>query len=166
VMYKIAAQSVREQRTAYSFDENTVSLTVPESSQNTIFKLKKDKIELIPVQRLNGNQLTLELPKSNQLNANQDLDAGYYELQKDGQTVQLLAFNHDNLESQLDYYTPAELRKLFANQPNVQVFDNVADGDFVKEFQKQNLGVSLWSYFLWAALLFLLLEILVIRFVK
>lgn len=99
VMYKIAAQSVREQRTAYSFDENTVSLTVPESSQNTIFKLKKDKIELIPVQRLNGNQLTLELPKSNQLNANQDLDAGYYELQKDGQTVQLLAFNHDNLES-------------------------------------------------------------------
>lgn len=166
VMYKIAAQSVREQRTAYSFDENTVALTVPESSQNTVFKLKKDKVELIPVQRLNGNQLTLELPKSNQLNSDQDLEAGYYELQKEGQLVQLLAFNHDNLESQLDYYTPAELRNFFAGQPNVQVFDNVADGEFVKEFQKQNIGVSLWSYFLWAALLFLLLEILVIRFIK
>jgi hypothetical protein len=166
VMYKIAAQSVREQRTAYSFDENTITLTVPEAPQNTIFKLKKDKIELIPVQRLNGNQLIIELPKSNQLNVDQELESGYYELQKDGQTQQLLAFNHDNQESQLDYYSPDELRRIFANQPNVQIFDNVADGDFVKEFQKQNVGVSLWKYFLWAALLFLLLEILVIRFVR
>lgn len=166
VMYKIAAQSVREQRTAYAFDENTITLTVPEAPQNTIFKLKKDKIELIPVQRLNGNQLIIELPKSNQLNIDQELESGYYELQKDGQTQQLLAFNHDNQESQLDYYSPDELRRIFANQPNVQIFDNVADGDFVKEFQKQNVGVSLWKYFLWAALVFLLLEILVIRFVR
>lgn len=166
VMYKIAAQSVREQRTAYSFDENTITLTVPEAPQNTIFKLKKEKIELIPVQRLNGNQLIIELPKSNQLNVDQELESGYYELQKEGQTQQLLAFNHDNQESQLDYYSPDELRRIFANQPNVQIFDNVADGDFVKEFQKQNVGVSLWKYFLWAALLFLLLEILVIRFVR
>lgn len=166
VMYKIAAQSVREQRTAYAFDENTITLTVPEAPQNTIFKLKKDKIELIPVQRLNGNQLVIELPKSNQLNADQEMESGYYELQKDGQMQQLLAFNHDNQESQLDYYSPDELRRIFANQPNVQVFDNVADGDFVKEFQKQNVGVSLWKYFLWAALVFLLLEILVIRFVR
>lgn len=166
VMYKIAAQSVREQRTAYAFDENTITLTVPEAPQNTIFKLKKDKIELIPVQRLNGNQLIIELPKSNQLNIDQELESGYYELQKDGQTQQLLAFNHDNQESQLDYYSPDELRRIFANQPNVQIFDNVADGDFVKEFQKQNVGVSLWKYFLWAALVFLLLEILVIRFIR
>lgn len=166
VMYKIAAQSVREQRTAYSFDENTITLTVPDAPQNTVFKLKKDKIELIPVQRLNGNTLSLELPKSNQLNAEQDIESGYYELQKDGQTLQLLAFNHDNAESQLDYYSPDELRKIFANQPNVQVFDNVTDGDFVKEFEKQNLGISLWKYFLWAALAFLLAEILIIRLIK
>jgi len=166
VMYKIAAQSVREQRTAYSFDENNISLTVPDLPQNSIFKLKKGKIELIPVQRLNGNQLTLELPKSNQLSNEQEMESGYYELQKDGQTIQLLGLNHDNLESQLDYYTPDELRKIFANQPNIQVFDHVADGDFVKEFQKQNIGVSLWKYFLWAALGFLLLEILVIRLIK
>lgn len=166
VMYKIAAQSVREQRAAYSFDENNIALTVPDFPQNAIFKLKKGKIELIPVQRLNGNQLTLELPKSNQLTTEQEMESGYYELQKDGQTVQLLALNHDNQESQLDYYTPDELRKLFANQSNVQVFDHVADGDFVKEFQKQNIGVSLWKYFLWAALAFLLLEILVIRLIK
>ncbi len=166
VMYKIAAQSVREQRTAYSFDENTITLTVPEAPQNTVFKLKKGKIELIPVQRLNGNQLTLEMPKSNQLGTDQEMESGYYELQKEGQILQLLAFNHDNLESQLDYFSPTELRQLFNNQPNVQVFDNVADGDFIKEFQKQNIGLSLWKYFLWAALAFLLVEILIIRFVK
>jgi hypothetical protein len=166
VMYKVAAQSVREQRTAYSFDENTITLTVPDAPQNTVFKLKKGSVELIPVQRLNGNILSLELPKSNQLSNDQEIESGYYELQKDGQTLQLLALNHDNQESQLDYFSPEELRQLFVNQPNVEVFDNITDGDFVKEFEKQNLGLSLWKYFLWAALAFLLMEILIIRLMK
>jgi Aerotolerance regulator N-terminal len=165
-LYKMAAQSVKEQRTAYSFEENTMVITIPEAPQNTVFKLKKDKLEIIPIQRLNGNQLMIEIPKSDQLHANQEAESGYYELQKDGQTLQLLAFNHDNQESKLDYYSPAELRELFKNQPTVQVFDNVTDGDFVKEFEKQNLGVSLWKYFLWAALAFLLAEILIIRLMK
>jgi Aerotolerance regulator N-terminal len=165
-LYKLAAQSVREQRTAYSFEETNLTVVVPEAPQNTVFKLKKDKFEIIPVQKLNGNNLTLEMPQSNQLNANQEAEAGYYELQKDGQTLQLLAFNHDNTESKLDYYSPTELREAFAKQKNVSVYDNITDGDFVKEFEKQNVGLSLWKYFLWAALAFLLVEILLIRLLK
>ncbi len=164
--YKIAAQSVREQRTGYSFSENNLVLTVPDAPKNAIYKLKRGKLELIPVQRLNGNQLVLELPKSNQLSSDQELEAGYYELQNDNKTLQLLALNQDRRESQMDYYSADELRQVFKNQPNVAIFDNLNDADFVKEFEQQNFGKSLWKYFLMAALLFLLLEILVVRFVK
>jgi Aerotolerance regulator N-terminal/CARDB len=165
-LYKLAAQSVKEQRTAYSFEETNLTIIVPEAPQNTVFKLKKDKFEIIPIQKLTGNNLTLEMPQSNQLNANQEAEAGYYELQKDGKTLQLLAFNHDNTESKLDYYSPTELREAFAKQKNIVVYDNITDGDFVKEFEKQNVGVGLWKYFLWAVLAFLLAEILLIRFLK
>ena len=165
-LYKIAAQSVRQQRTGYSFSENGIVLTVPEAPKNAVYKLKRDKLELIPVQRLNGNQLAIELPKSNQLSEDQQLEPGYYELQKDGQTLQLLAFNQDRLESRMEYYNADELRQFFKNQPNVQVFDSLKDGSFVKSFEQQNLGVSLWKYFLIAALFFLLAEVLIIRFVK
>ncbi|WP_234735238.1 BatA domain-containing protein [Tellurirhabdus bombi] len=166
IMYKIAALSVQAQRTAYSFDDNALEVTVTDASPNAVYKLKRDKMEIIPIQRLNGNQLLFELPKSNQLSAGQEMEAGYYELQLNGKTERLLAFNHGNRESAMEFYTPAELRKAFAGQPNVQVFDSIHDGGFVDELRAQNLGTNLWKYFIIAALGFFLAEIAVIRFMK
>ncbi len=166
VMYKLAALSVRAQQTAYSFDETNLRIPVSEPNPNAVYKLVRDKTEIIPVQRLNGNQLLLELPKSNQLTDGQSVDPGYYELVNDGKVEQLLALNHDNSESKLDYYTPDELRATFAGNKNVQVFDKIDDSAFTREFEEQNLGTSLWKYFLIAALVFLLIEILLIRFMK
>lgn len=166
ILYKMAALSVRQEPLAYSFRENALTLDAPGAPPNAVFRLRRDKLDLIPVQRLMGNRLTLELPKSNQLNEGQTLDAGYYELLLNGRVQRLLAFNPDDTESQLDVYSPAELRQIFAGKKNVQVFDNLADGDFVKTFREQNLGISLWKYFLVAALGFLLAEVLIIRFVK
>ncbi|GAB3263815.1 BatA domain-containing protein [Larkinella harenae] len=165
-MYKIAALSVRPERTAYSFDDNTVEVPVSNVSPNAVYKLKRDKLEIIPIQRINGNQLLMELPKSNQLNEGQQLTSGYYELQLNDKTEKLLAFNHGNRESQMDFYKADDLRRIFANQPNVQIFDSIQDDDFVEELRQQNLGTNLWKYFVIAALVFLLAEIAVIRLMK
>ncbi len=166
VMYKMAALSVRAQRAAYSFDENSLAITVSDPNPNAVYKLRRGQTELIPVQRLNGNQLVLELPKSNQLSADQSVDAGYYELVNEDKTEQLLALNHDNSESKMEYYAPDELRAAFSGMKNIQVFDKIDDAAFAREFEDQNLGTSLWKYFLIAALVFLLIEILLIRFLK
>ncbi|WP_128545958.1 BatA domain-containing protein [Larkinella soli] len=166
IMYKIAALSVRPQRTAFSFDDNTVEIPVANAAPNAVYKLKKEKLEIIPIQRVNGNQLLMELPKSNQLSAGQQLEAGYYELTLNDRTEKLMAFNHGNRESQMDFYTPDELRRIFAGQKNVQVFDSIQDEDFVEELRQQNLGTNLWKYFVIAALVFLLAEVAVIRFMR
>lgn len=171
IMYKMAALSVRPQRTAYSFDDNAIEVPVREVSSNAVYKLKRGNLEIIPIQRIGGNQLLMELPKSNQLSAGQQLEPGYYELQLSnnggsGKTERLLAFNHGNRESQMEFYTPDELRRAFANQPNVEVFDSIQDNDFVEELRQQNLGTNLWKYFIIAALFFLLAEVAVIRFMK
>ena len=166
VMYKMAAMSVRPQRTAYSFDENLITIPVANPSEKAVYKLKHDKLEIIPIQRVVGNQLLLEMPKSNELAAGQEVEAGYYALQLDGKTERLLAFNHGNEESSMDFYSADELRRAFANQPNVEVFDSIQDGDFVQVLEQENLGKSLWKYFLLAALGFLLLEAGLVRFMK
>ncbi len=166
VMYKMAALSVRAQRTAYSFDDNLVTIPVSNPSERTIYKLKHDKLEIIPVQRTVGNQLLLEMPKSNELAAGQEIEAGYYELQLNGKAERLLAFNHGNQESAMNFYSADELRKAFSNQPNVEVFDSIQDGDFVQVLEQENLGKSLWKYFLLAALAFLLIEAGLVRFMK
>ena len=167
VMYKIAALSVREQRTAYSFDDNLLTIPVSNPSERVVYKLKHDKLEIIPVQRVVGNQLLLEMPKSNELAAGQEIEAGYYELQNgEGKMERLLAFNHGNQESTMNFYSADELRRAFANQPNVEVFDSIQDGDFVQVLEQENLGKSLWKYFLVGALAFLLLEAGLVRFMK
>ncbi|MBD2752868.1 BatA domain-containing protein [Spirosoma validum] len=167
IMYKMAALSVRAQRTAYSFDDNLVTIPVSNPGDRAVYKLKRDKLEIIPIQRIVGNQLLLEMPKSSELAAGQQVEAGYYELQNgQGKTERLLAFNHGNQESAMDFYSADELRRAFASQPNVEVFDSIQDGDFVQVLEQENLGKSLWKYFLLGALAFLLIEVGLVRFMK
>ena len=167
VMYKMAALSVRAQRTAYSFEDNLVTIPVSNPSDQAVYKLKRDKLEIIPVQRIVGNQLLLEMPKSNELAAGQEVEAGYYQLLNgQGKAEQLLAFNHGNQESTMDFYSADELRRAFASQPNVEVFNSIQDGDFVQVLEQENLGKSLWKYFLLGALAFLLIEVGLVRFMK
>lgn len=171
VMYKIAALSVRQEPTAYSFRDNTFTIevdeaNVDEANKQSAFQLRKGKMELTPIQNLNGKQLTIELPKSNQLNDNQSIESGYYELVRRGKVERVIAFNYDNAESNMDFYTVDELKSLFAGQKNVEVFDKIDDANFVKTFKEQHFGVALWKYFIIAALLFFATEIALIRFLK
>lgn len=166
IMYKIAALSVRQEPTAYSFKENSFSVEVKDALKNAVYKLRRGKLELIPVQNLVGKQLTIELPKANQLNDNQEVESGYYELLLNGKVEKLLAFNHDSKESMMDFYGENELKKIFSNQKNVQVFDKIDDDNFIRNFKEQNFGVALWKYFLIAALVFLAIEIAIVRFMK
>lgn len=166
IMYKIAALSVRQEPTAYSFEQNTFTVEVNDIPRTASFKLRKGKLEIIPVQNLNGKQLTIELPKANQLADNQSIESGYYELILDGKVDRLVAFNHDNKESMMDFYRADELKSIFNGNQNIQVFDKIDDADFVKTFKDQNFGVALWKYFLMAALVFLAIEILLVRLMK
>ena len=166
IMYKVAAMSVRQEPTAYSFEQNTFTVEVNDIPKTASFKLRRGKLEIIPVQNLNGKQLTIELPKANQLADNQSIESGYYELILNGKVERLVAFNHDNKESMMDFYSVAELKNIFNGNKNVQVFDKIDDADFVKTFKDQNFGVALWKYFLIAALIFLAIEILLVRLMK
>lgn len=166
MLYKMAALSVRQEPIAYSFQSPDVRVDASGSPKNAVFKLRKDKLELIPIQRINGNTLTFELPKAEQLSNGQPLESGYYELILDGKVTQLLAFNHDDQESDMQVYSPQELRDLFKNNRNVQVFDNVNRADVATIYKEQHLGKDLWKYFIIAALVFLLSEIAIVRLMK
>jgi hypothetical protein len=163
---KVAARSTKPEPSAYSFNQRLIRLNTPNVPKNAVFKLKNGTTEIIPLQRIHNNTLIMELPKSAELPDNQQLESGYYELTLDGKIERLIALNHENNESEMAFYSPEELREAFAGNPNVTVFDNLLDGDFVQSFADNNLGKSLWKYFIYAALAFLLIEISLVRFLK
>lgn len=163
-LFKMAALSVKPQRLAYSFNEESIVIALPDAAQNAVYTLKSGEKEMIPVQRVLRNNLILELPDMAELG--DEIESGFFELQRDGVTLKILALNHNSEESKMGQYTPEELKNIFAEQQNVTVFDNVLDGDFVDSFAENNFGKQLWKYFLYAALAFLLVEILLVRFMK
>lgn len=165
-MYKMAWLSLKAEAAAYQFSDGSIQLAMPEAPKNATYKLKNGKTELIPIQRMIGNKLYIELPKQAELADNQALESGYYEVQLENKTKKLIALNHTSEESAMEFYTADELRTAFGERSNITVFDNLLDGDFVKSFEQNNIGHSLWKYFIYGALFFLLVEIALIRFLK
>jgi hypothetical protein len=164
VLYKIASLSKSRERLSYSFQESNIAVEVSNTAADQVYKLRKDKFEVIPAQRKSANQLIFELPQANQTSGSQIPESGYYELVINDKTERILAFNYDKDESRMEVYSPDELKESFANHKNVQVFDTMKDGSFIDDFKANNIGQSLWKYCLWAALFFLLVEIALIRF--
>jgi hypothetical protein len=157
VMYKIAALSkTGEDRLAYNFQEKTFKVRLREPSKSNVYKLVKDKAEIVPSQRIVGDELVFEMPE-------QALTAGFYKLMLDKKQEGVLAFNYDKTESEMDFYTAQTLQNKFAKQKNVQIYDIQKNKNLVQDFRDRNLQVNLWKYMLVGALVCLLLETAFVR---
>ncbi len=165
-LYKMAYLSSKADKLAYNFNDTNLSFFMPNSPKNASYKLKSGKLEIIPVQRMNGKTLILELPKSSELTDGQLYDSGYFDLVIDGKTLKTIALNHDDQESKLNVYSEEELKKIFENQKNVTIYNDVRDGNFVEAFRDTTMAKPLWKYFIITSLLFLFIEILLVKFMK
>lgn len=87
--------------------------------------------------------------------------AGVFEVLVNEKPSSKVAFNYPRAESLLSFYTDSELEKTFKSSLKLADFDG-----FLVSQQAAQKGNFLWKYFLWAALLFLILEVLIIRFMK
>lgn len=157
VMYKIAFTSFKKYpHLAYSFDQKLIEVSINNEEKNSVFTLEKGDFKVIPQQKIANDALLFELHE-------QGLKSGFYQL-KAKNTNKLLAFNSGHLESLMDFYSKEELKTQFAGQKNVQVIEAEDFDDFKSTFKNQYIGTPLWKYCLILALLFLLSEILLLRF--
>jgi preprotein translocase subunit SecG len=157
IMFRIALLSGHDQPLFYTLGhDQTVETTPIQSSEKQLLKLVKGKESIIPdVKQQEGSTL---LYVSDQLQA-----TGLYELKKQDSVVSVMAFNDNRNESDLQYYTAADLDKILPDKGNVieatkgSVKDIVSQADF---------GVQLWKLCIILALIFLAVEILLTRFYK
>lgn len=163
---KMASNSLKSSPLAYRLSDENMVIAMKDVPQNATFKLVRNGDEILPIQRVVNDKLFMTLPSNADLGEGISIEAGYYDLMLGDQKLQTIALNNDPQESQMEFYTPDELREAFAAYDNVEVFDGLQESDFVKSFTDQNIGKSLWSYFLIGALLFLLVEIALVRFMK
>jgi Aerotolerance regulator N-terminal/CARDB len=159
-LFRLAQQSYRApQQLAYALGRQTISLPVKASDgRKQFFRLvRDDSTSFIPEQQIRDGRLIFSAPSE----MNQ---AGFYTLRRAGEASTVLAFNYDKRESTLAQYTAAELKQAFAGNSRIHVYEAGTGVSAIEQFRAENVGEPLWKYCLVAALVFLLAEVLLVRF--
>lgn len=159
VMYRIASSGKKSEQPLY-YPVTTAAITVPNDSITGEEPVKLvGGQELIPAQRKMDGQLYLELPKLS-------LTSGFYHVMNRKDTLALVAFDLDKKESLLEQLKPEEAKSNLGNRSTISVFKASTAESFSKEVRDKYVGKPLWKYAVVLALLFLLAEVLLIRFLK
>ncbi len=117
--------------------------------------LSNESMELIPEQRVLNNRLFVNIGKSDQISA------GHYTVSLGDKTLANLSINLNRLESEMKFANEAELRKDF---PEVAAISSGLNASAVQSINLNSNGRPLWRICLIMALLFLISEVLILRF--
>ena len=121
--------------------------------KDAVLTLHKDEFSFIPQQQIGTSKVlikTHEKPK----------EAGIYTIKNANKTAAYLAYNYDRAENTASY---VDINKL-ENNKNVTISPNFATS--FKTIQAANSIKALWKWFLGLAILFIILEMLIIKFLK
>ncbi|MEJ6981305.1 BatA domain-containing protein [Pedobacter sp. P351] len=158
IMYQIAFLSLRDNRLFYTLGKDqfleTNKITL---SANQSLKLKKGKFEAIPDVRSSDNGTRLFV-------SDQIREKGVYQLLKGDSVLSVFAFNDNRSESDLSYLTKSELSKKLPDN-TLEIF-SPGRASIQNAIKAVNNGVQLWKLCLILALVFLAVEILLVRFYK
>ncbi|NOS57551.1 MAG: hypothetical protein HOP37_15025 [Cyclobacteriaceae bacterium] len=159
VMYRIAASGKRHQQTLYHLvSQQLVNVPGDSLSANELLVLS-GKQELTPAQRSTQQGFVLDL-------AGLDVSEGIYAARRGKDTVQWIAFNQDKTESKLKRLNETDLRAVFGENADVYTFDTTSTQAIAEAIKENYQGIPLWKYALVAALFFILMEVLLLRFWK
>jgi hypothetical protein len=159
VMYRIAGSSRKsDARLYYTLKESFITLKLDSLKGEEPLRLKGEQ-EIVPAQRMVNEQVFLEIPKFS-------IGQGFYQVMASGDSVGLVAFNLDKAESLLAQFSGSDIKNQMGNADNISIFDAGSPAAFRNEIKERYLGKPLWKYALIISLLFLLTEVLLIRFLK
>jgi len=159
VMYRIAASGKRDDlKPYYTLRESFIKLHIDSLRGEEPLRWIGAE-EVVPAQRKVNDDVIFDIPKFS-------ITKGFYKVVMQRDTVNLLAFNLDKAESLMDQYKGEDLKKILGSGDNITIFQVGSVDTFSNEIKERYLGKPLWKYALSLAIFFLLVEILLIRFLK
>ncbi|WP_316749558.1 BatA domain-containing protein [Pedobacter gandavensis] len=157
LLFKVAFSSAKEQPMYYTAGKDDLleqQKTTVGANQSLILK-SADGQEIIPEIRQTPGKTLLYI-------ADQIKKTGFYDLKRTDSVLAVLAFNDDRRESDMNYINDQKLKDLFAGQ---QVAMHNSQKDALSlNIQAKNSSIELWKLCLILTVVFLAIEILLIRF--
>lgn len=161
MLYKMAISSAKNNDIAYTIGKDEVLDQANKSTgAEIIYKIKGEKEEFIPEQKVIGSQVILGMN-------NQIKEAGFYDLYLEaGKPLNVFGYNFDRRESELQYINVDGLAKMTQNNPAFSIVDSSKNANFAELIKERSTGIVLWRWCIIFALIFLAIEVLLLRFWK
>ena len=148
--YNIGKQSLQLTDISYTIGQ-TNSYDIPISlGQDRIVSLVSDQENIIPLQQSFSTKVRIttdEVPTR----------AGIYSIQDKNNSIQHVSYNYDRAESDLQYYNLNTTGEYQVNESITELFNQIKEETSVNE---------LWKWFIIFALIFLFIEILLLKYLK
>lgn len=157
-LYNIALYAQEKKALYYSLNDDYISLSDIEPLESPIHLIGKG-IDLIPKQEFRNGKLRIFIKgKLNQ--------AGHYQMFRDGEQIGMISLNYGREESDYELLSETEI-EAYANERSLtyKKFDEENEG-LSQAIQSAEKGYSLWKYFIILALIFMGVEILLLRLFK
>jgi hypothetical protein len=162
VLYNIALQSVRSYPLSYTIGRNTsVELENTVVTGEDVFHLinEEKNFDLIPGHRATGSGVVVNLPA-------EFPESGNYKLKMGRNTSAVISLNYNRKESDLARHDDDALKEMIDRyRLKAKVIESSAQ-NLTAQLASLNQGIRLWKYCIMLVLLFLLCEILLLRFFK
>jgi hypothetical protein len=150
VLYNIGLQSLKLPKLFYTIGTPNSIAIETNIGQDDILSLHSNEASVIPPQKTYSKYVVLETQEF-------PTNDGIYSIKNDDENLQNVSFNYDRSESNINYI-------------NINALDNISiDTSLSKAINtiKSNANVNaLWKWFVIFALVFLIIEILILKYLK
>lgn len=159
IFYNFGKQSFQLTELFYIIgNENNIDIKTPivndEVLKITQINTKKQPLQFIPLQQVSQNKVTLKIQ-------DEPSKAGFFKIFKTKESLKNIAFNYNRIESKKTY---ADMEQM------VKPFDNASYSNNIKhtfeQIKSQFKVKNYWKWFLTLAILFIIIETLLIKFLK
>ena len=121
---------------------------------DNVLKISNEQSEFIPQQVISTNKVKLTIDGTN-------LKSGFYTIKNNQNNIKTIAFNYNKEESDLTYM---DLDPLVKNNKNVSIATSI-DSFFDEIYSQQKIN-WLFKWFLAFSVLFLFIEMLLLKYFK
>jgi hypothetical protein len=149
-IYNMALQSLPLSRLYYTIgDQNSIAVPV-KLGPNEILTIKDSTAQFIPIQQTKANFVLMTT-------TDEPNKAGNYQIVKENEFLENISYNFNRNESELQYLNAKDWKgaKVYKNVDDL--FDSISEANSINSF---------WKWFAIFALLFLVFEMLILKFYK
>ena len=148
--YNIGENSLKLNQ-LYHILGSSVQVDIPiELTKDYILTVSREGTEFIPKQRSMANKVRLTFDQN-------PYEDGIYEIRDQERFLKNISFNYSRRESKVDYLDLADIRQEIRQESIASVFEDI---------RKENRIQELWKWFIILAIVFILMELLIIRIMK